>query len=357
MPEREPGRTESATPKRRGEARDKGSVPKSGELTKVVVLLAGLILLRLTMYITDREMTDIFRWFLGDGLRTQINFTTVNNLMLDICVRLAKMLLPLMILLAGTAYIVLRLQVGKLWVSKLFNPDFGKIFNPMAGLKSLLINPRAFIQLGRQVAQAAAIGLAPYLVLKSEFTNFMPLFYADIPYLAQYILGTAYTMMWYAMIPMLVIAGADIWYTRWDYEENLKMTKSEVKDELKNAEGDPEVKSKQRQKMFSIMSMRMLKKVPKADVVITNPTHLAIALQYDARVAPAPVVIAKGADHMAEKIKEIAREHHIPIRENKMLARALYKDVEIGAIIPEALFQAVAAILAQLNKFRSRRPS
>jgi flagellar biosynthetic protein FlhB len=308
------------------------------------------------MFITEREMREIFRWFLGDGMRTQINSTTVSAMLLDISNRLAKMLLPTMLMLATTAYVVLRLQVGSLWVSKLFNPDFSHLFNPMAGLKRLFVDPKTLIRLGRQVAQAAAIGLAPYLVLKKEFNHFMPLFYADVPYLASYILGTAYTMVWYAMIPMFLIALADIWYTRWDYEEGLKMTKAEVKDEMRNVEGDPEIKSKQRQKMFAIMGKRMLKNVPKADVIITNPTHFAVALQYNVMVAPAPIVVAKGADYLAEKIKEIARENNVPIRENKALARALYKDVDIGEMIPETLFQAVAALLAQLHKFRGRRP-
>lgn len=356
MAEREPGRTEPATPKRRNDARKKGSVPKSGELSKLALLLMGMIATKYTIGIYDRELKDIFRWFLGEGMKTQLTTTSVNILMQDVSWRMAKMMLPTMLILAGTAYLVLRLQVGKLWVLPWKNFDMGKMFNPMAGVKRLILDPKTLIRLGRQAAQAAAIGIAPFLVLRSEFPNFLPLFYANAQQLAAYMLDISLTMLWYTMVPMVLIAAFDTWYTRWDYEENLKMTKSEVKDEQRNTEGDPEVKQKQRQKMFQIMGKRMLKNVPKADVVITNPTHIAVALQYNPIFAPAPIVVAMGADHMAERIKQIAREHNIPIRENKPLARALYKEADVGEMIPEALFQAVAAVLAQLDKFRRRGP-
>jgi flagellar biosynthetic protein FlhB len=356
MAEREPGRTEKATTKRRGDARKKGSVPKSAELTKLVVLLAGMLAVRYSIEIFDRELREIFRWFLSSGMTVSITTTTVNNLFLDLSWRMAKMLLPTLVILAGTAWLILRLQVGKLWVMPWTNFSWGKMFNIMGGIKKLLVDPKTFVRLGKQILQAAAIGVAPYLVLKHEFGNFMPLFYTNAQGLASYILGNCMTMLWYTMVPMALIAAADLWYTRWDYEENLKMTKNEVKDERRNVEGDPEIKQKQKQKMFAVMGKRMLKNVPKADVVITNPTHIAVALQYNPLLAPAPIVVAMGADNMAQKIKEVAREHGVPIRENKPLARALYKDADVGEMIPEALFQAVATMLAQLDKFRNRGP-
>lgn len=356
MAEKDPSKTEQATPKRLSKAREKGSVPKSAELPKLAVLLAGTLAVRATIGTFDTEMSALFRWFLGQGLRTEVNFTTVNAMLSDISLSLAKMLLPLLLALAATAYTVMRLQVGSLWVSPFQNFDLARTINPMRGLKALFVDPKALVRLARQVAQAAAIGIAPYLVLRKEFDNFIPLFYASANNLASYILSSSLTMLWYTMLPMALIAVFDIWYTRWDYAESMKMSKSEVKDEHRNAEGDPAVKAKQRQKMFEVMGKRMLKNVPKADVVITNPTHIAIALQYNPLLAPAPIVVAKGADHLAQKIKDIARENGVPIRENKPLARALYKDTDIGEVIPEALFQAVAAVLATLDKFRNRGP-
>lgn len=355
MAEREPGRTEKATPKRRSEARKKGSVPKSTELPKLALLMVGMLVTKYSIGIYDRELKEIFRWFLGDGMKLELTTASVNILMIDLVWRMAKILMPTLLILAGTAYIVQRLQVGSLWVLPWQNFNMGKVFNPMAGIRRLILDPKTLVRLGKQVAQAAAIAIAPYLVLKHEFGNFLPLFYASAQQLAAYMLDISLTMLWYAMVPMVLIAAFDTWYTRWDYEENIKMTKGEVKDERRNVEGDPEVKQKQRQKMFQVMGKRMLQNVPKADVVITNPTHFAVALQYNPLIAPAPIVVAKGADHLAQKIKEIARENGVPVRENKPLARALYKDAEVGEVIPEALFQAVAAVLAQLDKFRNRR--
>jgi flagellar biosynthetic protein FlhB len=159
-------------------------------------------------------------------------------------------------------------------------------------------------------------------------------------------------MVTYALIPIVIIAIIDLIYTRWNYNEQLKMTKDEVKDERKQAEGDPKIKAMQQRKMMEFMAKRMMEQVPKADVVITNPTHLAVALSYNPLEAPAPMVLAKGADHLARRIREVAEENHIPIREDKPLAQALYKQVEIGETIPEELYQAVATILAKLDKFK-----
>lgn len=355
---RDPSRTEAATSKRRNKARDEGSVPRSQELPKLTVLVGGLIVLRALMGVIYEEMREVFILFLG----ARVDFTAtkdgVNAILWLVSKELAIMLLPLLFIIAAIAYLTQRWQVGELWAPKVFKFDLSKLFNPMAALNKLFIDPRTLLQLGKQVAMGAIIGFAPYIILKNHFNEFFPLFYQNIETLAAFILGNGFNMVLYTLSPMLAIAIADVWYTRWDYEENLKMTKDEVKDEAKQAYGDPEIKQQQKQKMLTMMQKHMLKNVPKADVVITNPTHLACALSYEPKVSPAPVLLAKGADYLAEKIKEIARENRIPIRENKPLAQALYKHVEVGEAISEDLYQAVAAILAQLDKFkRARRPS
>jgi len=352
MSREDPSKTEKATPKRRNKARDKGSVPRSQEVSKVVSLLGGAGILYFMIGYLNAEMQEVFVWFLHRDYNMDLNQSAVNGMFLLVLERLAIMLLPILFFLAALAYISIRLQVGALWTLKVFKFDFSKMINPMQGMQKLFISPQTFFRLFKQVGQAVAIGFAPYMLLKNEFNNFLPLFYQSPEGYAVYILSAGFKMVMYAMIPMLLIAAADLWYTRWSYEDQLKMTKDEVKDERKQAEGDPVVRSKQRQKMLQMMQKRMLESVPKADVIITNPTHYACALQYNPMVAPAPLLLAKGVDHLAEKIKEIARENNIPIRENKPLAQALYKSVEIGDIIPEELYQAVAGILAQLNKFK-----
>ena len=349
---KDPSKTEKATDKRRKKTRKDGSVPKSQELGKAMVMLAGLIALHLFIVFIGTELKSIFAWIFHEYPTFDVTREGVYALLLKISRHLALMLLPSMLIIGLVAYLTQRLQVGPLWTLKVFKPNFSKMINPMAGLKKLMVDPKMFIRMGKNILQAAAIGFAPYLVLKKEFHNLAPLFYQNVEGIAVYILSTASLMVVYALVPMLVIGIADVIYSRWDYEENLKMTKDEVKDERKQAEGDPKIKQQQKNKMLQVMAQRMLEKVPKADVVITNPTHIAVALTYDVTEAPAPMVVAKGLDHLAEKIKEIAREHNVPIQEDKPLAQALYKSVEVGQVIPEELYQAVASILAHLHKFK-----
>ncbi|MDY7000860.1 MAG: flagellar biosynthesis protein FlhB [Thermodesulfobacteriota bacterium] len=352
MAQKDPSKTEKGTPKRRKKSRKDGSVPKSQELGKATVMLAGLIALHLLIVFIGSELKSIFVWIFHEHASIEMTREGVYALLLKISGHLAFMLLPAMFIIALVAFLTQRLQVGSLWTLKVFKPNFSKMLNPMGGLKKLMIDPKMFIRMGKNILQAAAIGFAPYLVLKKEFHNLAPLFYQNVDGIAVYILSTASTMVVYALVPMLLIGIADVIYSRWEYEENLKMTKDEVKDERKQAEGDPKIKQQQRVKMLQVMSQRMLEKVPEADVVVTNPTHIAVALTYDVMEAPAPLVVAKGADYLAEKIKEIARENNVPIQEDKPLAQALYKSVEVGQTIPEELYQAVASVLAHLHKFK-----
>jgi len=355
--QRDPSRTEVATTKRRNKAREQGSVPRSQELPKLTVLVGGLIVMRALIGLISDELRTVFVLFLGSRVAFTPTRDGVYAVFWLVLKELAIILFPLLFTIALIAYLTQRWQVGALWAPKVFKFDLSRLFNPMGALQKLLIDPRTLVQLGKQVGMGAIISFAPYTILKNHFHEFFPLFYQSVETLAAFMLGNGFSMILYTLSPMLVIALADVWYTRWDYEENLKMTKDEVKDEAKQAYGDPVIKQQQKQKMLTMMQRRMLKNVPKADVVITNPTHLACALGYDPLKSPAPVLLAKGADYLAEKIKEIARENRIPIRENRPLAQALYKSVEVGESIPEDLYQAVAAILAQLDKFkRGKRP-
>jgi flagellar biosynthesis protein FlhB len=319
------------------------------------VLMGGFLALLFMVQVMVNQMHDLFIWTFSENLFTEFTPETVYLLFQTVSWRIAVMMLPVMLACALVAFLTLRLQVGHLWTLKVFEfSNALKKFNIVAGVQRLFISTQTVVRLLRSLFMAIAVGYAPFLVLKMEAPNFVPLFYQDAHTVASYMLITGAKMVIYALVPMLLIALADLAYTRWDYEENLKMTKDEVKDERKQAEGDQTVKNKMRQKMMAVMQKRMMESVPKADVVITNPTHLAIALRYNPLEAPSPMVLAKGADFMAKKIRDIAQENNIPIRENKPLAQALYKSVDVGQAIPEELFQAVASILAQLPKFRRR---
>lgn len=352
MPQSDPSRTEDPTQKRIDKAREEGNVGKSEEVSKNLVILIGLVALWLYLGILGQHIKMLFHWFMDESCTLDVNKQNLYELFQFVSIEIAKMVMPILLALGLVAFIAVRTQVGPLWSPKVFNPKFDKIFNIAGGLQKIMLSMNTLVRLGKQLLQAVAIAVATYVVIKSELPNIPPLFYQTADGLVAYILEAASRMVIYALVPMLIIAAADLWYQKWDYKENLKMTKDEVKDEHRQVEGDPEIKQKQKQKMMEVMGRRMMQDVPKADVVITNPTHIAVALKYDPLETPAPVCLAKGSERVAEKIKEIARENNVPIRENKPLARALYKSVEIGEAIPEELYKAVAALLAQLHKFK-----
>ncbi|BCS87400.1 flagellar biosynthesis protein FlhB [Pseudodesulfovibrio sediminis] len=350
----DPSKTEKATGKRRDKQRNDGNVAKGEEISKVMVLLAGVVSLRIFIGYYYEQFYEIYHWTFSEAINLQVDKNMAYTLFVWGLKKMAILTVPFMLVIAFVAWLTGRLQVGPLWTTKPLKPKFDKLTNIMGGLKKLMLSPDTLIKLAKSLLQALAVGIAPYIVIKQEMPNLLPLFHANVHGIIAFLLSSGYRMACYALVPMIIIAIVDLVYQRWNYEEQIKMTKDEVKDERKQAEGDPKVKQKQRAKMMEMMASRMFQDIPKADVVITNPTHFAIALQYDAMVAPAPRVLAKGVNRLAERIKEVAREHSIPIEQNAPLAQALYKQVEIGDTIPEELFQAVAAILAKLEKFKSR---
>ncbi len=351
----DPSRTEEATPKHIDKSRDKGNVPKSQEASKVVSLMAGLLILYFWIENMGQEIMSLYRHFLTRFNEFTPDPESIYNLFIWISFFIAKIMLPVLLFLGFAAWLCLRLQVGKLWTTQIFQPKLEK-FNVIKGLKNMLLSPQTIFRLLKSLLLAAVIGLVPTIIIMQEAENFLPMFHEEANTVLAYMLNTGFNMVYYTLIPMAAIAGFDVWQSRFAYFEGLKMTKDEVKDEHKQSEGNPEVKMQQKQKMMAMMQRRMLQDVPKADVVITNPTHLAVAIYYNTQEAPAPIVLAKGADHIAEKIKEIAKEHRVPIRQNVPLARALYKSVEIGEMIPEELYKATASILASIWRIQGKAP-
>lgn len=349
----DPSRTEEATPKRKRKERSEGNVPKSQELGKAVSLVAGLIILQLWIGQMGDEIKLIFRRFFTHSWEFDANPQDVYALSFELSLSLCKILLPVLLFLALCAIIAQRIQVGKLWTTKVFKPKLSK-FNLIKGLKQVLFSPNTILRTLKSLLFSIVLSVIPGYVIYNEYQNFLPMYYATPEGVAIYLMEMGKKLAYYALLPVLAITAFDVWHSRYSYKEGMKMTKDEVKDERKQMEGDEKVKSKQKEKMMQVVMKRMMQSVPKADVVITNPKHIAVALRYNASEAPAPVVLAKGADHVAEKIKQIAREHNVPIRENVPLARALYKAVDIGSMIPEELFKAVAAVLASIYKLRPR---
>lgn len=351
--QKDPSRTEQATPKRVRKQREEGNVPKSAELGKAVSLTGGMMALYVWIGPMSEAIKNIFRRFLVHSWEFDPNPQNVYILTQELMLELCKIIMPILLFLAFLGFLAQRLQVGKLWTTKVFKFKWQR-FNILKGLKQMMFSPQTALRTIKSLLFAIILCLIPGWLIWREHENFLPMYYATTEGVAAYMLQMAFKLTCYALLPILAITVFDVWQTRFAYREGMKMTKDEVKDERKQAEGDPVIKNKQRQKMMQVVMQRMLQDVPRADVVVTNPTHIAVALRYNVDEFPAPVVLAKGADHLAEKIKTVAREHNVPIRENVPLARALYKAVEIGDMIPEELYKAVATLLASIWKLKPR---
>ncbi|TVM17153.1 flagellar biosynthesis protein FlhB [Oceanidesulfovibrio indonesiensis] len=354
MPQTDPSRTEEPTQKRLDKARDEGNVPRSQEVAKTFVLLCGVLMLKLYLSYVAEDLQELFRFFMRGAATFELNQESLIELFVMIVKAMAIMVVPVMLALAVFAFFSNFLQVGPLWTTKVFEPKFSKMFNIVAGMQRLFFSAQTLVRLGKSMGQAFVIAIVAYVMIKGKLDESLPMFYQPAKAVAAHMLETGADMVLWILVPLFIITALDVWYTRWDYIEQLKMTKDEVKDERKQMEGDQQVKQQQKQKMLQVSGQRMMAQVPNADVVITNPTHIAVALRYDVNEAPAPQVLAKGANAVAERIKEIARENNVPVRENKPLARALYKSVEVGEVIPEEMYQAVATILAQVFKNKGK---
>jgi flagellar biosynthetic protein FlhB len=343
-------KTEQATPKRREDARKKGQVARSAEISSVAVLATSLLGLVAFGPILARILGDLAVAQFEHLSQIEITGATLPGLAASWTWTFARAaaLPALLAALVGTAAAVL--QVG--WKPSAESLQFKwERFNVASGLKRLF-GGRALFQLARDTLKLALIGWVAYLAIRSETTRF-PLFVdLDAAGIAMTLGGMALRVGFKITAVLLVIAAADYAYQRYDYEKNLRMTRQEVKEELKHLEGDPQIKSRIRRIQREMSRKRMMDEVAKADVVVTNPTHLAVALRYDRDTMSAPTVVAKGAELIAQKIREIAALHGIPVIENRPLAQALYRTVEVGLEIPEALFEAAAGVLAMAYRMR-----
>ncbi len=348
---KDPRRTEPATPKRRKKAREEGQVARSIELTNAGIFLAIICNMLLFSGYTFRHLFDIIQEYFTKWLL--INLNDINSYFI-LQLTMKKFLLTIAPWLIVTCFIGLVInfyQVGWLITWKPLMPKFSKI-NPIKGF-SRFFSKDMLINLGKSLIKIIIVAVILYFTIKSDLPQIVQLMdkspYDILTFISKLTLKIFLKIFLLFLIPLGIL---DFIYQKYEYEENLKMTKEEVKDELRQSEGDPEVKKKIRSKQLEIARRRMMKEVPKADVIITNPTHLAVALQYDRLTMPAPKVIAKGAGIIAERIKEIAKDNNIPIVENKPLAQTLFKIVDLGDFIPENLYKAVAEVLAYVYKLK-----
>ena len=276
----------------------------------------------------------------------------ISILLRTVMLRLLIILLPILLIGFAVAFISDLFQVKWRPTTKPLQPKFSKL-NPLNGFKKIF-SAQSLVELVKSIAKILLIALVSYSYIKDKGALLYALYDMSMMQAVNLIGETVIDLGIRISAIYMIIAGADFMYQKYKFKNDMKMTKQEVKGEYKNAEGDPEIKGKIKARMREASQRRMMQAIPKADVVITNPTHYAVAIQYDTEVAPAPIVVAKGSDYLAQKIKEIARENNIEIVEDKPLARMLYANVDVDKQIPPELYQAVAEVLAMVYHAQGR---
>ncbi len=343
-------KTEEPTPRRREEARKRGQVAKSREVAAVAVISAGLLSFLLASGFIFTQFSRCLVYFLSLPHRSLALPEAREALYVGTKFAVAAAL-PVTLLVVLGAFLSLFLQVGGVVAWEFLVPKTERI-NPIEGFKRLFSLP-SLVELVKSIFKILVIGLVAYLVIRSDEDRVLLLINEGVEEIAHELFVLSRTLVAKTLLALAVLAILDFLFQRWETERHLRMTREELKEELKQTEGDPWVKARIRQIQRAMAQRRMMAEVPKADVIITNPQHLAVALKYELGEMPAPQVVAKGADFLAERIKEIAEEHRIPIVENPPLARALYQ-VEVGEYIPAELYQAVAEVLAYVYKLKGK---
>ncbi|MBO6137899.1 MAG: flagellar biosynthesis protein FlhB [Lachnospiraceae bacterium] len=355
-------KTEEPTAKRQEDTRKRGQVAKSQELYNAVSLITIFLLMRIYGRRLAENFLNIFRWVYEALIPTvikpvngDITIRDMHIIILAIIRRYLLMLLPILLVSFVIAFIVNLLQVKWKVSWEPMKPKFSKL-NPISGFKRFF-SVQKLVELAKAVLKIAVVSMVCYSFLRDKLGILLLMQDFSVNTAVSFTVDTITNLGLRIGLVYLIVGFADYAYTRWKHHNDIKMTKQEVKDEMKDSEGNPEIKSKIRQKMMQASRARMMQAVPEADVVITNPTHYAVALKYDAQVASAPIVVAKGQDYMAQKIKELARENDVEIVENKPLARMLYANVDVDALVPPELYQAVAEVLAFVYNLKKEKAS
>lgn len=344
-------KTEEATPRKRQKSREEGQTAKSQDLVAALIMMAGL----LSMLALSAQLWNIMIELFHDAIRYQGSKAIYTETWLTPWARWAadaflRGWLPIGLLAAIVAAASLLFQVGFVVTTKPLIPDFSRM-NPISGMKKV-ISMRTIVEMIKGVLKASFLLLTLYFGVKKEEVLIMKLMRIPLPQGFSIIADRVWWLSMRMVFLLFVLGLFDYLYQKWEFEKSIRMSKQDIKDEYKQMEGDPLIKQRIRQRQRELAKGRMMADVPNADVVITNPTHLALALQYDKKSMAAPTLIAKGEGLVAEKIKEIAKEHDVPLVEDKPLARALFAQVEVGEPIPEDLYRTVAEVLAFVYSMR-----
>lgn len=346
-------KTEKPTAKKRGDARKQGQVAKSAELSGAVVLLSALI--SMTMfggYMKERFITlytDVFQ----NRMLMEVTSDNALRMFNEYGIQILMLLAPLLAITFVAAVAVNYAEIGFLFTATGLKPKFSKL-SPIKGFKNIF-SMRSFVEFLKSIFKLLVIAYLVYSTLWGEKESFASLAQVDPEGAYRFAAKMTMNIGIKIAVVLFIMAIFDYIYQKYEHEKSLKMSKQEIKDEYKNMEGDPHIKGKIKAAQRKMAMQRMMQEVPNADVIITNPTHFAVALKYDGSTMEAPQVIAKGQDYVALRIRELAKEHGVMTMENKPLARALFQRAEIGDNVPGDLFQAVAEVLAYVYKLKGKR--
>lgn len=347
-------KTEKATPKKRKDEAKKGNIPQSRDVPVAVSIFVMFFMLKLYMPYMFEYLSLVYTRITGMiGSVTELSLEVGRQMMKDVSVAVILCSGPLMAVAIAAGVLGSGVQTKFKFYRELIKPKFSKL-NPISGIKNLF-SGRSLVELLKSIIKIAVILYLLYNEYKKMIGEFPTLMSVDILHAGQFIVEAVVSLAYKIALAFCVIAAADYFYQRWEYERNIRMTKQEIKEEYKQVEGDPKVKGQIKERQRKISMQRMMQQVPTADVVVRNPTHFAVALKYDIDKNVAPIVVAKGQDHLAFKIIEIAEKNNIPLKEDRPLARALYDAVDVGREIPPEFYSVVANLMAWVYQLKNKR--
>ncbi|HPO16841.1 MAG TPA: flagellar biosynthesis protein FlhB [Candidatus Hydrogenedentes bacterium] len=337
-------KTLPASPQKKQRAREEGNIARSQDLTSGVALGAALLALVLLAHSMQNGLVEAMRYYMGNADRLRLDEMPLMPLTLRMMLDYGLAAVPIMLALLAVGLAVNLAQVGVIFTAKPIQPKFERL-NFISGMKKFF-TVRSLIELAKSILKLTFAVWVVWLAVRSRLPDFIALMNVPPEGLSAAVGALVVAVWWRIALAMIVIGIFDYGYQYWQHERDLRMTREEAKQELREMEGDPHIKRRIRQIQRQIAMKRMMAEVPKADVIITNPTEFAVALRYDMNKMNAPVVIAKGQRLLAQRIRELGEEHKVPIVQKPELARVLFKTVELNQAIPETLFHAVAEVLS-----------
>ena len=345
-------KTEEPTPKKKKDARKQGNIAKSAEVNKAMTFIAILVVIYMMSGSIISELQGFIVNILSGDFSMTMNDNTIKILMFKVMMSFMKIVLPISLIIMVFGILGSLIQTGLFFSMESLKPKFSKL-NPLTGLKNMF-SMKAIVNLIKSMVVICIMIYLGYSFMSKNFEGIIKSGDIYLPYLFNIVLDLIKSILTSITLAVAVVAALDYGYEKFSHKKGLKMTKQEVKEEYKQMEGDPHIKGKIKQKQRQMANQRMMQAVPSSTVIVTNPTHISIAIRYEQGNDTTPIVVAIGVDEVAFRIREIAKSHDIPIIENVPLARLIYKEVDIDQEIPEEMYKAVAEVLVAVYKIKNK---